>query len=156
MKSLFFKATAIILAATFLQGCQNMNKQGGGTLIGGATGALLGAQFGKGSGQLAAVGLGALAGALIGGEIGKSMDEQDKRIAELSSQRALETAPSGKSVEWRNPDSGNSGYVTPTKTFREDGKYCREYTHVVNIGGQSQKAYGTACRQPDGTWQIVK
>lgn len=156
MKSLFFKTTAIILVSTTLQGCQNMNKQGGGTLIGGATGALLGAQFGKGAGQLAAVGIGALAGALIGGEIGKSMDEQDKKIAELSSQRALESAPSGRSVEWRNPDSGHYGSITPTKTFREDGKYCREYTHTVNIGGKSEKAYGTACRQPDGSWQIIQ
>lgn len=33
--------------------------------------------------------------------------------------------------------------------------YCREFTKVVTIGGQAQSAYGQACRQPDGSWQIV-
>lgn len=36
------------------------------------------------------------------------------------------------------------------------GRYCREYQTTVVINGQSQPSYGTACRQPDGTWQIVR
>ena len=138
-----------------LQGCSNMNKQGGGTLIGGATGALIGSQFGKGSGALVATGIGALAGAVIGGQIGQSMDEQDRKLAELSSQRALENSASGNSVEWSNPDNGNNGYITPTKTFKNNsGQYCREYTQVIIVGGKQEKAYGKACRKPDGHWEI--
>lgn len=38
-------------------------------------------------------------------------------------------------------------------TYQEP--YCREFTKVVNVGGQAQSAYGQACRQPDGSWQIV-
>ncbi len=34
--------------------------------------------------------------------------------------------------------------------------YCREYTGTVIIGGQEQPSYGTACMQPDGSWEIVK
>ncbi len=152
---LISKITVIILASTMLQGCSNMNKQGGGTLIGGATGALIGSQFGKGSGALVATGIGALAGAVIGGQIGQSMDEQDRKLAELSSQRALENSASGNSVEWRNPDNGNHGYITPTKTFKNNsGQYCREYTQVIIVGGKQEKAYGKACRKPDGHWEI--
>lgn len=33
--------------------------------------------------------------------------------------------------------------------------YCREFTQVVDIGGRAESAYGTACMQPDGSWQIV-
>jgi hypothetical protein len=33
--------------------------------------------------------------------------------------------------------------------------YCREFTKVVNIGGHMENAYGQACQQPDGSWQIV-
>ena len=33
---------------------------------------------------------------------------------------------------------------------------CQEYTKHVTIGGQSETIYGTACRQPDGTWDIVQ
>jgi len=33
--------------------------------------------------------------------------------------------------------------------------YCREFTNVVLIGGRHQSAYGRACYQPDGSWQVV-
>ena len=36
-----------------------------------------------------------------------------------------------------------------------NGQYCREYEQSVTIGGKPQKSYGTACRQPDGMWQLV-
>ncbi len=35
------------------------------------------------------------------------------------------------------------------------GRYCREYQSTVMVGGQPQQSYGTACRQPDGTWRVV-
>jgi surface antigen len=139
-----------------LQSCESMNKQGGGTLIGGVTGGLLGSQFGKGEGQLLATGIGALAGALVGGQVGKTMDEYDKQMLVKSSHQALEFSPSGNRVEWRNPDNGNNGSITPTKSFKEDGRYCREYIQEVIIGGEKEKAYGKACRQPDGNWKIIK
>ncbi len=33
--------------------------------------------------------------------------------------------------------------------------YCREYQRAVWIGGRRSEVYGTACLQPDGSWQIV-
>jgi len=156
MKSLS-KLLLIIFSASMLQACQGgLNKQGGGTLIGGVAGGLLGSQFGKGEGKLLATGIGAIAGALVGGQVGKTMDEYDRQMAEKSSRQALEFAPAGNSVEWKNPDSGNSGSITPTKTFKEGGRYCREYAQEVIIAGKQQKAYGKACRQPDGNWEIMK
>lgn len=145
-----------VSCAMFLTSCAG-NKQGVGTGIGAVAGGLLGAQFGKGPGKLLAVGLGAVAGGLIGNAIGKNMDDTDKMMAEKTSQQALESSPSGQSIAWKNPDNGHSGTITPTKTYKlDDGRYCREYTQMVNIGGQQEKAYGKACRQPDGSWQIVK
>ena len=155
---LISKIMIIALAALILQACTvgSISKQGSGTLIGGTAGALLGAQFGSGKGQLAAVGAGALLGAVIGNQIGAGMDEQDRRLAELTSQRALEVSPSGSSLEWRNPDNGHHGYITPNKTYKNSrGQYCREYTQTVVVGGKQQTAYGNACRQPDGQWQVV-
>lgn len=135
----------------------NGNKQGMGTAIGAVTGGLLGSQFGKGSGQLLATGVGALAGAFVGNTIGKSMDEQDKMMLQNSSQKALEYSPSGSKTAWRNPDSGNYGYVTPDKAYRDNhGEYCREYTQVIVVGGKEEKAYGKACRKPDGQWQVIQ
>lgn len=133
-----------------------MNKQSGATLIGGVAGGLLGSQFGGGEGKLIATGVGALAGALIGGQIGQSMDKYDRGLLEKSSHQALEYYPSGSSVEWRNPDSGNYGYITPTNTLKTEQGYCREYSQEIVIGGQREKAYGKACRKPDGNWEIVQ
>ncbi len=154
---LLSKIIPIILAAALLQSCaEGINKQGGGMLLGGATGALIGAQFGKGTGALVATGVGALAGAFIGGQIGKSMDEQDRRLLQQTSQKALESGVTGQSVGWRNPDSGHYGSITPTNTFKNNnGEYCREYTHTVVIGTKQEKAYGKACRKPDGQWQVI-
>jgi hypothetical protein len=33
---------------------------------------------------------------------------------------------------------------------------CREYQKVVMIDGQSVNAWGTACQQPDGSWQPIQ
>ena len=56
---------------------------------------------------------------------------------------------------WYNPDTGVRGSVTPQPAYQaQSGGYCREYIETVTINGEEQKAYGTACRQPDGSWQI--
>lgn len=36
-----------------------------------------------------------------------------------------------------------------------NGTYCREYQQTVMIDGVRQKAYGTSCQQPDGSWKIL-
>lgn len=132
-------------------------KETGGTVIGGVGGAIIGSQIGGGTGKLVAVAVGTLAGALIGQEIGRSLDKADRLAMETTAQQALEHNQTHNSSTWRNPDSGHSGTITPTRTYKEpDGRYCREYTQTVLIGGEQHDAYGTACRQPDGTWQIIK
>lgn len=35
-----------------------------------------------------------------------------------------------------------------------DGRYCREYTKQVWVGGRMQQSYGNACMQPDGAWEV--
>ena len=126
-----------------------------GTLIGAGTGALIGSQFGSGEGRLVGAAIGTLAGALIGQDAGRTLDRADRLYMQEAAQQSLETTPSGRAEVWVNPDTGNSGAVTPTRTFKSrDGRYCREYRQTINVGGEQQQAYGTACRQTDGSWQI--
>ena len=148
-------STLLLLSLGTLVACES--KQQAGTLIGGATGALLGSSFGKGSGRLATTGLGAVAGALIGSQIGSQMDEQDKMKMQQTSQRALEHSKSGHTSNWRNPDSGNKGKITPYQAYKSNsGQYCREYSQSITVAGKVHQGYGTACRQEDGSWKIVK
>lgn len=156
MKRLF---TFIILLTFVLVGCAPTSgpKESAGTLLGAGTGALLGAQIGGGKGRLVAVAIGTLAGALAGQEIGRSLDRADRLAMERNAQYALEYAPTNQTTPWRNPDSGNFGSVTPVETYRSSaGQYCREYQQTVWISGEQQQAYGTACRQPDGNWKIIR
>ncbi len=147
----------VLASAVLLSGCSKDNpNQTMGTLIGGAGGAAVGSLFGKGSGQLVGVAVGTLAGAYLGSQIGKDMDEKDKQQAAATAQHNLETAKTGQSSSWHNPDTGHSGTVTPTKTYQKSsGEYCREYQQTVTVGGKTENAYGTACRQPDGFWKVV-
>jgi surface antigen len=93
----------------------------------------------------------------IGGAAGNRMDAADRREASLAAHQSLESAPAGTTTGWRNPDSGNSGTITPTRTYQaQNGEYCREYRQTVIIDNETQMADGTACRQPDGKWRIVQ
>ncbi len=148
-----------VVMTAFIAGCaqDQGQKQTAGTLLGAVGGAVAGAQFGKGSGQLVGVALGTLAGAFIGSEVGRSLDNADRAIMAQSTQRTLEATPTGQTTTWNNPDTGVQGTVTPTRTYQEPKtqEYCREYQQTVMIGGQEETAYGTACRQPDGSWKVV-
>lgn len=151
-------AAIAVAAALALGACQTNElgpKQTAGGLLGAVGGAVIGSNIGGGKGTVAAVAAGTLLGAWLGSELGKSLDNADKAAMSQSTQRSLEKNPVGVSTSWSNPDSGNSGTVTPTRTYQAaSGQYCREYTQTVQVGGQSEEAYGTACRQPDGTWKI--
>jgi surface antigen len=128
------------------------NRELAGQVVGGAVGAAVGSQIGKGDGQLIATGAGALIGVLLGGEIGRSLDAQDRACVG----RTLETVPTGQTVAWQNPDTGADYRTTPRRTYQTDsGRYCREYTTSASVGGRQRQVYGTACRQPDGSWEIV-
>jgi surface antigen len=150
------KLFSIFILFTLLLGCANdpNRKQNMGTILGGATGALLGSAIGGGDGKILAIAVGAVGGAIIGNQIGKSMDETDKLKLEINAQKSLESTPSGKTTTWRNPDTGNYGTFTPQKTYETSNGYCREFTQQVTVAGKTQNAYGTACRQPDGSWKI--
>jgi surface antigen len=152
------KLLAVVTLPVVLVACQQDagTKQTLGTIIGAAGGAVLGSKVGSGRGQIAGTAVGTLLGAFIGSEIGKSLDRADRQAMERTTQQSLESNPSGTSSTWRNPDSGHHGTVTPEPAYRAtDGRYCREYQQTVVIDGKTESAYGTACRQPDGTWQIV-
>ncbi len=126
-----------------------------GAVIGGIAGGFLGSQFGEGSGKTVATVSGALLGVWAGNQIANSMTQQDVSYYEEATTKA-QTAPIGQTVEWYNPETANKGTVTKTQEgYVKDGRYCREFQQTVTIDSQTERAYGTACRQPDGSWEIV-
>lgn len=147
------KAAAVVcIGALTLASCATPpTQEQSGMVIGGILGGVLGSQVGGGSGRTTATILGAIAGAAIGGAVGRSMDESDR----LKTAHALENVRTGVATQWRNPDTGNQYTVVPTKTVESVQGPCREYTVDAVISGRRETVYGTACRQPDGSWKVV-
>jgi len=144
---------SIALATTLaLSGCATYQGQQerNGMVIGGILGGVLGNQVGRGSGRTAAIIAGTLAGAAIGGAIGHNMDANDRARAA----QTLETVRTGVPSRWHNPDTGNDFTMVPTSTYENASGPCREYTIDAVIGGRKEQVYGTACRQPDGSWRM--
>ncbi|MFN5351442.1 MAG: RT0821/Lpp0805 family surface protein [Alphaproteobacteria bacterium] len=132
-----------------------INKQQVGALSGAALGAVAGSNVGKGKGNIVAIAGGTVIGALLGSEVGKSLDNADRAYYSQTTQTSLETAPDGKASTWVNPNSGNSGDITPTRTFQDPkGSYCREFTQTISVGGKQEQAVGSACRDAQGTWRV--
>ena len=71
--------------------------------------------------------------------------------------QAPEHAGDGETIRWNSPDDGTRYELTPKRPVQTAaGRYCREYQKTATIGGRPQETYGTACRQPDGSWQFVQ
>ena len=126
------------LAGLALAGC---NTTGPNQTAGIATGAAIGEAPG------------AAAGALIGGAIGRELDQGALKAAREAEFRALEFGRTGTPVPWRKGPV--YGEVVPGARYQVNTFSCRDYTHTIVVDGQKQSARGTACRQPNGTWQPV-
>jgi len=69
---------------------------------------------------------------------------------------ALAKSPDNQAVDWRNPTTGLAGSTVPLRSFQSSGGVvCREYMSTVQFRGSIQQAFGTACRQSGGNWQII-
>ena len=123
-----------------------------GKVLGGAAGAAIGSQIGRGNGNTAAIIGGTILGVIVGGNIGQSMDRVDQGCVG----QILEHAPDGRAIAWTDTNNGGRYRVTPDKPYQtSQGQYCRKYMTNAVIDGYDRQVYSTACRQPDGAWQMV-
>lgn len=146
------KMVPAAMAIALLAGCASNTKEAAKT-EGGVIGGVIGSQYGSGNPKLASSGT--LLGAFISKDVVAGLDKTDQAQAEVAARRAY-GGPIGEKAGWTNPQSGNSGTVTTTRDgYNNAGQYCREYQQTVTVKGTTELAYGTACKQPDGTWKIV-
>ena len=143
-----------LVSLPLVSGCET--KMETGTVVGALTGGALAYGLGQDSSnkELWTV-LGIGLGAMVGQNIGQQLDERDRMLMGQTFNPTMEKAPINSIGKWENPDTKHGGTVEPTRTFITDnGTPCREFTQTVTIGGQTEQAYGTACRQADGSWKI--
>lgn len=82
-----------------------------------------------------------------------NLNEQQQRKHEAAQIEAT-MSNVGEKIVWNEADA--SGSVTSVREGTStSGRYCREFQQEVTIGGNTESAYGTACRQADGSWEVV-
>ncbi len=145
-------ATGLVLASALTLGACSPQYVGPNQSVGIVSGALLGGLAGNaiGYGDAGSTIAGAMIGGVLGGMVGADMDARDREIAYEAQYEAFDT---GRPRRWSGDDA--YGEVIPGPTYRSRGEFCREYTHTIYIGGRPREGYGTACREPDGSWRIV-
>jgi len=81
------------------------------------------------------------------------LNEAQERAHEAAQVRAT-TAAVGETIVWNQ--AGAAGSVTAVREGTSTiGRTCREFQQTVTIGGRTEQAYGTACLQADGAWEVV-
>ncbi len=139
------KFPAFVMFAIFaLSGCA----MGG---LPGTADARLTRSIGAGSGEPVA---GIVGGGLVA-SAGAELSRRERLEAVNAEYRALESAPAGEPVAWRDEKTGHGGTVTAAQPYRVGSQDCRPYSHVVNAGGSARSVRGTACRNPDGSWTLL-
>jgi hypothetical protein len=67
---------------------------------------------------------------------------------------ALENNRIGQTTSWSDPD-GSNHTLTPTQTYNDNSRPCRDFRQTVEIGGRTEIMTGKACRQNDGSWKLI-
>jgi len=153
------KTTSIVLILA-LGGCANVQmsrEEMLGTAAGAAVGGIVGYQLGGG---VLLNSLFATAGTLVGGAGGymatRMLMGSDRAAYEDTTQKGLASAGDGQVVEWRNPETGNSGIFRATGSYRNaQGQQCRQYRSTVVFTDSVRSGAGIACQQADGNWKVV-
>jgi len=81
------------------------------------------------------------------------LNEAQERAHEAAQVRAT-TAAVGETIVWTLGSAAGS-VTTVREGTSTTGRQCREFQQTVTIGGKSEQAYGTACLQADGAWEVV-
>ncbi|MBC8268178.1 MAG: hypothetical protein H8E36_05475 [Rhodospirillaceae bacterium] len=162
------KKVAVVSCFIALTACADVNVEdisiGGaaGAVVGALAGGMVGAEFGGGLGQTLFMGAGALVGAGVGYEAGNILYPSDQAAYDDNARLALANSTDGSFSEWSNPETGNGGIFTPTKTYvTSNGRSCRDYRATLALKNDGQQSgiiahqTGTACQQADGSWRSV-
>lgn len=158
-----FGAVGVVAAVcAALAGCAETSSASSSSSLGAVTGRLTGGLVGgaprakpQTSGESISAGAAALYAAWQIDDLGRQLDEGDRRLAAEADFVALETGGAGISRDWQNPSSGRRGQVTPGATYVVNQYTCRDYVDVVVVEGRRETRRSTACRQPDGSWRPI-
>ncbi|AQS42037.1 MAG: Outer membrane lipoprotein-related protein [Candidatus Tokpelaia hoelldobleri] len=89
------------------------------------------------------------------GQSFKALSAKERGAALAAEYKALEYARAGETVRWGTEGQGAWGTVVPRSPYQVGSLNCRQYSHNFTIQGLPQTVYGSACRNPDGSWVLL-
>jgi len=134
---------------------QRQGNTAGGAIVGALAGGLLGNAISRGPQRGAGTAVGAIFGGLLGAGIGSNLDCQQRSYAIDANYRGFEAGRPHARYDWRDPRGEAYGYVQVGDYYQDRGRRCTTYTQEIWVHGRPETASGRACRQPDGTWQMI-
>jgi surface antigen len=84
----------------------------------------------------------------------KLLSERERTEAASAQFNALQFGRTGAPRSWSG-DRGATGQVLVGPPVNVNSLYCRDFTHMVAVGGQTFSKKGMACRELDGRWGVV-
>ncbi len=83
--------------------------------------------------------------------------EEDYKLAEQTAIDALDNNADGAGSDWENPESGNSGTITPLATIKnKQGETCRKVKILDRTPGLSGEDTLYVCKGSDTRWRFVQ
>lgn len=92
--------------------------------------------------------------AFVDSTIIPQLSSNDRAQAAGAQFNALQFGRPGAPRAWQG-DKGTSGNVSVGPYVRVNSIDCRDFTHTIKVGGQDHAKKGTACREADGSWNVV-
>lgn len=154
-------ALALLLTASWLTGCDSIEKETGlskDTQIGGVSGAAVGGVIAGLAGASPAWIAGSIIlGGITGGVIGNYLGKEDAEKHAKTNLEALDNLSAGKTASWKDSGSGNYGSTTVNSvTNNADGSTCKTFTETIHAGGKTTTEHGKACKAPGGSWNVER
>ena len=98
----------------------------------------------------------ALSTGISSGDPRQNMTSDDRHIAAVTMQIAMERREDNEASTWTNGLSGNHGAVVPRRSYRsQTGDFCRRFEETVTVSGVTATFERTACRGGDGHWTAL-
>ncbi len=82
------------------------------------------------------------------------LSDRERTEAASAQFNALQFGRTGAPRSWSG-DRGATGQVQVGPPVNVNSLYCRDFTHVVAVSGQTFTTKGMACREVDGRWGVV-
>ncbi len=79
----------------------------------------------------------------------------DMKLLVDSAREALENAPVGKTIDWNNPKTRNSGATTVLAESSQEGRPCKTIRVDTQAKGLKESMRYVACREADGRWGLT-